>query len=94
MSVGFQCMHHLGLKMACHLLSSDGCNNLPDSVKGLRAGDAHAATAAPSPSSAALQTVRAWPEAGEQQTSEESGPAALVGMQLLWKTYKHIKRPQ
>lgn len=59
------------------------CNSLPDLVEGLHAGDAHAATAAPSPSSAALQTERAWPGAGEQQTSEESGPAALEDMQLL-----------
>lgn len=73
-------MHHLALKMACHLLSSDGCSNLPDSGVGLHACDAHAATAAPSPSSAALQTGHASPGAGGQQTSEESGPASLVDM--------------
>lgn len=75
-------MHHLELKMACHLLSSDDCNNPPDLVKGLRAGDAHAATAAPSPSSAALPTERAWPGAGERQTWGELGPAALVDTPL------------
>lgn len=75
-------MHHLRLKMACHLLSSDGCNNLPDLVEGLHVGDAHAATAAPLPSSAALQTEHAWPGADERLTSEESGPAALVDKQL------------
>lgn len=68
--------------MACHLLSSDGCNNPPDSEEALHAGDAHAATAAPWPSSEALQTEHAWPGAGEQPTSEVSGPAALVDMQL------------
>lgn len=77
-SLEFQGMHLLGLKMACHLLSSDGCNNPPDLVEGLHAGDARAATAAPLPSSAALQTEHAWPEADELQTSEELGPAALV----------------
>lgn len=63
--------------MACHLLSSDDCNNPPDLEEGLHAGDAHAATAAPWPSSAVLLTERAWPGAGEQRTSEELGPAAL-----------------
>lgn len=71
MSIGFEGMHHLRLTMACHLLSSDGCNNLPDWVEGLHASDARAATAAPSPSSAALRTEHAWPGAGVQQTSEE-----------------------
>lgn len=59
------------------------CNNPPDLVEGLRAGDARAATAAPSPSSAALPTERAWPGAGERQTWEESGPAAPGGTPLL-----------
>ena len=59
------------------------CNNPPDSEEALHAGDVHAATAVPWPSSEALQTERAWPGAGEQPTSEESGPAALVDMQLL-----------
>lgn len=72
--------------MVCHLLSSDGCNNLPGWVERLHAGDAHAATGAPWPgapwpSSAALRTEHAWPGAGEQQTSEERGPGALLDMQ-------------
>lgn len=50
---------------------------------GLHEDDAHAATAAPWPSSAALQTEHAWPGAGELRTFEEWGPAALVDMQLL-----------
>lgn len=73
-------MHHL--KMACHLLSSDGCNNLPDWEWGLHAGDAHEATAVPLPSSAALQTEHAWPGADARQTSGELDPAALVDIQL------------
>lgn len=68
--------------MACHLLSSDDCNNLPDWAVGLRAGDVRAATAAPWPSSAALQTEHAWPGAGELLTFEEWDPAALVDMLL------------
>lgn len=76
-------MHHLGLTMACHLLSSNDCNNPLVQAEGRRAGGgAHAATAAPSPSSAALQTGRAWPAAGEQQTSEEWRPAAPEDTQL------------
>lgn len=74
-------MHHLGIKMACHLLSSGGCNNPPGWAEGLHAGDARAATAAPLPSSAALQTGRAWPGADERQTSEELDPVALADMQ-------------
>lgn len=61
------------------------CSNLPDLVGGLHAGDARAATAAPLPSSATLQTERALLGAGEQQTSVELDPAALVDMQLLSK---------
>lgn len=66
------------------------CNNLPGWVERLHAGDAHAATGAPWPgapwpSSAALRTEHAWPGAGEQQTSEERGPGALLDMQLLRK---------
>lgn len=73
-------MQHL--KMACHLLSSDGCNNLPDLARGLHVGDALEATAAPLPSSAALQTEHAWPGADVRQTCEESDLEALEGKQL------------
>lgn len=59
------------------------CNNPPDLAEAPHAGDAPAATAAPLRSSAALQTEHAWPAAGEQQTSEEPGPAAPVDKQLL-----------
>lgn len=55
------------------------CSNPPGRVGGRRAsGGGRAATAAPWPSAAALQTVHAWPAAGEQQTSGGSGPASLV----------------
>lgn len=64
------------------------CNNLPDSVERLHAGDAHEATAAPLPSSAALQTERAWPGADGRQTSEELDPAVLVDKQLLLESRK------
>lgn len=67
----------------CNRFKELTCNNLLDWTEGLRAGDAHEATAAPAPSSAALQTARAWPAAGARQTSEGSDPAAPVGKQLL-----------
>lgn len=53
------------------------CSNLPGWVWGLPGGGVHVTTAAPWPFSAALQTERAWPGVGEQQTSEELVPAAL-----------------
>lgn len=65
--------------MACLLLSSNGCSSPLGPAGGLRvSGGARAATAAPWPSSAALQTGHAWPVAGELQTSGASGPASPV----------------
>lgn len=66
------------------------CNNPPDLVEGRRAGDARAATAAPLPSSAALQTGRAWPGAGARQTWEELGPAAPGDTPLLRPTEARV----
>lgn len=70
------------------------CNNPPGLAEGFREGDAREATAAPSPSSAALQTERAWPEADGTQTSAGLDPAAPADTLLWFHKNKHLQQAE
>lgn len=71
------------------------CSSPPGRAEVLHACGGHAATAAPSPASAALLTVHAWPAAGGPLTwGVEFLLVGPVGMEHLWDTWSLTRKGQ